>query len=124
MSLRHPLAKVKGLGSSGEGSHHWWSQRITALLLIPLTVWFMFSMVFHINDNLDDIHQWISQPVVSVLLLIYLPTMFYHAQLGLQVVIEDYIHAEGIKTIILLLSKAVLLLAAIASIFSVLRISL
>jgi succinate dehydrogenase / fumarate reductase membrane anchor subunit len=124
MSLRHPLARVKGLGVSGEGSHHWWLQRITALALIPLSLWFMFSVVDHLGDDLESVTAWIARPYIAVLFLFYLGIMFYHGMLGMQVILEDYIHAEGIRVATIMLTKAVLLVAAIASIFAVLTIAL
>ena len=124
MSLKHPLKNVKGLGSSGEGSHHWWSQRMTAFVLIPLTVWFVISIIQYADSSFDEVIQWVEQPWVAVLLIIYLSSMFMHAYLGLQVVIEDYIHGEGLKMVSLLVTKGVLLLAGIGSIFAVLRIAL
>ncbi len=124
MSLRHPLARVKGLGPSGEGSHHWWLQRLTALALIPLSIWFVFAVLGHIGDSHADILAWVSNPGVALMILLYLVFMFFHAQLGLQVVIEDYVHSEGLKLGVLLVMKAVLLLAAAGSIFAVLRVAI
>ena len=124
MSLKHPLAKVKGMGASGEGAHHWWLQRVSALALIPLSLWFLFSIIGHVGDDYETIINWISHPCVSVLMILYLGFMFFHAQLGLQVVIEDYFHNQAAKLFILVLTKALLLLAGVASVFSVLRIAL
>ncbi len=124
MSLRNPLARVKGLGPSGEGSHHWWLQRVTALALIPLTIWFLFSFANHVGDDYQTVLNWIGQPYVALLLLLYLSFMFFHGQLGMQVVIEDYVHHEGIKLICLLLTKVVLLVSGLGALFAVLRIAL
>ena len=124
MSLKEPLARVKETGASGEGSHHWWLQRISALALIPLSLWFLISVVGHIGDDYQTVINWISHPVVAVLMILYLGFMFFHAQLGLQVVIEDYCHNQSVKLCILVLIKAVLLVAGVASVFSVLRIAL
>jgi succinate dehydrogenase / fumarate reductase membrane anchor subunit len=124
MNLRNPLARVKGLGASGEGSHHWWAQRVSAMALIPLTLWFVFAITGHIGDSYDTVVAWISQPAVAVMLVLYLGFMFLHAQLGLQVVIEDYVHTELLKIFLLLVIKALALVGALASIFSILRLSL
>jgi succinate dehydrogenase / fumarate reductase membrane anchor subunit len=124
MSLKHPLAKVKGMGASGEGSHHWWLQRISALALIPLSLWFLFSVIGHIGDDYQTVINWMSHPCVAVLLILYLGFMFFHAQLGLQVVVEDYLHNEFVKLCILLSIKAIFLVAGVASVFAVLRIAL
>ena len=107
--------------STTQGSRHWWSQRVTAMMLVPLTVWFMFSIIRHTYSRFDEVVAWMSQPWVAVLLILYLATMFYHAWLGVQVVVEDYIHSQGLKTISLLLGKGILSLSALVSIFAVLR---
>jgi len=122
--MRHTLAKAKGLGPSGNGSHHWWYQRISALALLPLTLWFVFSVIYHIEETYDSVLAWIEQPVAAILTLLYLSFMFFHARLGLQVVIEDYVHHEGMKILCLLISKGIIVLAAAISIFAVLRIAL
>ena len=123
-NLRTPLARVKGLGASGEGAHHWWIQRVTAIALIPLSLWFVFAMLSHIGDSHEAAMAWISHPGVAVLLVLYLGFMFFHAQLGLQVVIEDYVHNEPVKIAIMLCMKGLCLFAGLASIFAVLRVAL
>ena len=124
MNIRHPLARAKGLGASGEGAHHWWLQRVSALALVPLTLWFVWAILIHIGAEHHVATAWIAQPEVALLLILYLLFTFFHAQLGLQVVIEDYISSEGVRMVILLVMKAVNLLAAAAALFSVLRIAL
>lgn len=124
MNLRHPLARVKGLGASGEGSHHWWLQRASALALIPLTLWFVFAVLNHIGDSHAEVVAWVSHPGVALMLILYFGFMFFHAQLGVQVVIEDYVHTEGLKLGLLLAVKAVALVAGLGSIFAVLRLAL
>ncbi len=124
MKLELPLAKVKGLGASGEGSHHWWRQRISALMLIPLTLWFLFSIVNQLGQSHAMVLGWVAQPFTAFFLIVYSIFMFYHAQLGLQVVIEDYVHHRGARLALLLFSKAVLILFGFLAVFSVLRIAL
>ncbi|NKB76216.1 MAG: succinate dehydrogenase, hydrophobic membrane anchor protein [Gammaproteobacteria bacterium] len=124
MSLQHPLARVKGLGASGEGSHHWWLQRTSALTLIPLSIWFVFSILQRIGEEQVSIQSWIAEPMVALLLTLYLVFMFFHGQLGLQVVIEDYVHGKRKRMTLLLVVKGAMIFAALASIFSVLRIAL
>ena len=124
MSLRTPLARVKGLGASGEGSHHWWLQRVSAIALVPLSLWFVFSIIGHIDGTHEQVLSWISTPHVALLLVLYLGFMFFHAQLGLQVVIEDYVHSEPLKIASLLVVKGLALIAGLGAIFSVLRIAL
>ena len=124
MNLRHPLARVKGLGASGEGSHHWWAQRMSALALVPLSLWFVFSVVNHIGDSHADVLAWVSSPSVAVMLVLFIGFMLYHAQLGVQVVVEDYVHSEFIKVALLILVKGLALLAGLSGIFAVLRVAL
>lgn len=124
MNLRNPLAKVKGLGASGEGSHHWWLQRVSAIALVPLSLWFVFSIVNRIGDDYSDVVAWISQPSVALMLILYIGFMFFHAQLGIQVVLEDYVHSEPLKVISLLIVKAIAIVAGLAAILSVLGIML
>lgn len=124
MSLRAPLAKVKGLGASGEGSHHWWLQRMSALALIPLSFWFVFSMINHIGDSHESAIAWVSQPWVALLLVLYLLFLFFHAQLGMQVVIEDYVHSQTAKFIALMVVKGLTVVAGLAAVFAVLRLAL
>ncbi len=106
------------------GSGHWKWQRVTAMLLVPLTIWFLFSIVRYTASGFEETVAWISRPWVAVLLLLYLVTMFWHAWLGVQVVIEDYIHSPGLNGASLLLGKGILLLSALVSGFAVLRTAL
>ncbi len=123
MSLRHPLARVKGLGASGEGAHHWWLQRLSALALVPLSLWFVVSIVHRVDHSYAQLIAWVAQPHTALLLMLYLGFMFFHAQLGVQVVIEDYVHSESRRLVSLLLLKTVILLVGAASIWSVVRIA-
>jgi succinate dehydrogenase / fumarate reductase, membrane anchor subunit len=106
-SLRSPVARVRGLGSAKEGVHHWWMQRVTAIALIPLSVWFVASVVCLAGADQAAITQWLGAPFTLGALSLTLIAAFYHAVLGLQVVIEDYIHAKAVKlTLILLIQFA------------------
>ena len=124
MDLRTPIARARGLGSAKDGTRHWWMQRISAIALIPLTVWLTGSLVaIGAADHAQTVH-WIRSPTVSIALLLTIAALFYHAQLGMQVIIEDYVHVEWMKLTALIAVK--LLAIAIAAIagFSVLKISL
>ncbi len=123
MSSDNPVVKVKGLGHSAQGSHHWWLQRVTAIALIPLSIWFVFSVIGHIGDSQAAVQAWVGQPIVAFLLVLYLAFMFFHAQLGVEEVIEDYVHSESLKMISLMLIKGLTLLFGLAAIFAVLRIA-
>ena len=97
---------------------------MTALGLVPLSLWFLFSVIGHLGDDFESVRGWVSEPHVAVLLLLYLVSMFYHGMLGMQVILEDYIHSEGLRLASILLTKAVLLVAATASVFAVLSVAL
>jgi succinate dehydrogenase / fumarate reductase membrane anchor subunit len=120
--FRTPLARVKGLGSAKEGTTHFWRQRLTALLLIPLVLWIGFSLAALPVDHATLVG-WIQQPWVSVALVLLVIVTFYHAQLGLQVVIEDYVSSHARRTVILLLSNLSCLLLGTIGVISVLKIS-
>jgi succinate dehydrogenase / fumarate reductase membrane anchor subunit len=122
--LRSPLARMRGLGSAKEGTAHWWAQRVTAVALIPLTVWFVASVLALLGAPSLRVAQWMSDPLRAVLLIALLVATFHHAQLGLQVVIEDYVHREGVKLALLLAVKAACWLLAALAIFSVLKIAI
>ena len=116
--LRSDLGRVRGLGSAKEGVHHWWLQRLSAIALLPLTVWFVASLIAHTGAGYDAVSAWLSSPVVFGLMVLLVAATFYHAALGLQVIIEDYIRREAAKIALLLLMKfscAVLALAAVVS---------
>lgn len=92
MSLRDPLAIARGLGSAKDGTGHWWLQRLTALALLVLTPWFVWLALGLIGANYFTVRATLGQPFNATLMLAYVLSMFWHAQLGLQVVIEDYVH--------------------------------
>jgi succinate dehydrogenase / fumarate reductase membrane anchor subunit len=102
-SLRSELGRVRGLGSAKEGVHHWWAQRVSAIALIPLSLWFVACIVSLIDVDRATAIQWLGSPVTLGLMSLFLIALVYHAVLGLQVVIEDYIHAKAAKLILLLL---------------------
>lgn len=124
MSLRTPLAHVRGLGSAKEGSHHWWVQRLTAVALVPLSLWFVWSLVCISGADYQAAVDWISNPVTTVLLVIFLCALYYHAYLGVQVVIEDYIESEWQKITALILVRFLAIFTGLISIFAVLKVSL
>ena len=102
-SLRSELGRVRGLGSAKEGVHHWWAQRVSAIALIPLSLWFVASIVFLVDVDRATAIQWLGSPVTLGLMSLFLIALIYHAVLGLQVVVEDYIHTKAAKLILLLL---------------------
>ncbi len=124
MSLSTPLAKARGLGSAKSGTHHWIAQRLTAIALIPLSIWFVFSLVCMTELNYQTAIDWIQSPLSAVFLLLFIIAMFHHAQLGVQVVIEDYIDCKVVKITGLVLLKLVSFFAGLAAATAVLKIYL
>ncbi len=119
MSLKSPLGQVRGLGSAKEGVQHWWVQRVTALALIPLGLWFVISIIFMAGADHADMVEWISSPFSAAIALLVIVATFWHAMLGVQVVIEDYVHKEAMKIALLLAVKGLLLLLGLACALSV-----
>lgn len=123
MSYRTPLGRVRHLGSAKDGTRHWWAQRLTAIALVPLTVWFVVNIVALIGADRPAVVGWLGSPVTAVLMVLMVGATFHHAQLGLQVVIEDYVHGEGVKLALIVLVKFAALALAVAAIFAVLKIA-
>jgi succinate dehydrogenase / fumarate reductase membrane anchor subunit len=123
-TLRSPLGRARGLGSARAGSHHWWAQRLTAIALVPLTLWFIFSVIHLSGASHQAVIEWLSAPLTMGLMLALVVATFHHLQLGLQVVIEDYVHDERAKLAAVLLIKALSIMLALVCIVSVLKIGL
>lgn len=124
MKLRTPLAKVRGLGSAKEGTHHWWAQRLTSIALVPLSLWFIYSLVSMTTLDYMAAIGWLQTPMTSILLILFVFALFYHAQLGMQVVIEDYVGNEALKITSIILLKFVMLFAGLAGIVAILKVFL
>ena len=120
--LRTPLARARGLGSAREGVHHWWAQRLTAIALIPLVVWFAISLVMMSGADYGAVRAWIGSPMVMVLLILTIAIGLHHGQLGLQVVIEDYVHGDGSKLALIVAVRFIAVLFGLAAVVAVLRI--
>lgn len=124
MSLRSPLGRVLGLGSAKDGTSHWWGQRVSAVALLLLGLWFAFALATMPGFSYAEAVSFIGRPVNSILLLLLTLTLAYHSYLGLQVVIEDYVHAPGLKLASLLLSRFAHILLSVVATFAVLKIGL
>ncbi len=122
MSLRSPLGRVKGLGAAREGVGHWWAQRLTSIALVPLTIWFVASVVALAGADYFTMKEWIGSPIVAGLLILFLVAGFHHAAAGLQVVIEDYVHHEGTKIASLMAVNALALVLGLCGILAVLSV--
>jgi succinate dehydrogenase / fumarate reductase membrane anchor subunit len=123
MSMRSPLGRARGLGSAKSGTQHWWAQRLTALALVPLTIWFVIAMVAATGSDYASARVFIGNPITAVLLILLIVATFHHAQLGLQVVIEDYVHTKPVEIALLLIIKGAAVVLALAAIFAVLSIA-
>lgn len=123
-SFRSRLGRVRGLGSAHDGAGHWWVQRITAVALVPLVFWFAVSLVAMAGASHGEVVAWLSGPVAAVAMILLLAAGFHHLQLGLQVVIEDYVHAEAARFALVIAVKLGSVVAALAGIYAVLKISL
>ncbi len=124
MSLRSDLGRVRGLGSAKEGVAHWWAQRVTAVALVPLKMWFLASLASLAGAEAAAVRAWVANPFVAVTLVLLIGVTFYHALLGMQVVIEDYIHAEWVKVSLIMGIKFGGVALAAVGIFAVLKIAL
>jgi succinate dehydrogenase / fumarate reductase, membrane anchor subunit len=114
--LRSPLSRARGLGSAREGAKHWWAQTVTSLALVPLTLWFIWSVVRLAGASQADIVDWMASPVRLALMLALIITTFYHLRLGLRVVIEDYVHQPAVKlAAVLAVDAACILLGLICA---------
>ena len=123
MALRSTLGRVRGLGSAKEGVAHWWAQRTTAVALVPLSLWFVATLIAHLGGDYGHAVQWIGAPVPAILMVLLIGTTFYHAVLGLQVVVEDYVHEEWAKLTMLVLLRLACFVLAVSGIFAVLRLA-
>jgi len=122
--MRSPLGRALGLGSAKEGVGHWWRQRVTALALVPLTLWFVIAVIGLVGADRAAVVSWVKSPLPALMLVLLLVTTFYHAALGLQVVIEDYIHGEAMRVAALLIMRLLCVVFAVRGILAVLTMAL
>ena len=123
MSLRHPLALARGLGSAKDGVGHWWVQRLTAMALLLLAPWFTWLALSLVGADHFTVRQTLAQPLNASLLLAFVLSLFWHAQLGMQVVIEDYIQNEKLKLASVMANSFFCIAVALASIYAILKMS-
>ena len=121
MDYRSPLARVRGLGSAKTGTSHWWMQRVSAVALIPLSFWLIIFLDLSVNAPFQETLAWLTTPVNTVCITAWIIAVFYHAALGLQVVIEDYIAAEGVKIVAVWAVNLSFLLLGLAALIAVFR---
>ena len=122
MDRRTPLARARGLGSAKDGVGHWWAQRLTAIALIPLVVWFAISLVMLSGADYTVVRAWIGSPLVMMVLILTIGVGLHHGQLGMQVVIEDYVGNDGWKLALIVIVKFLAVLFGLGAIVAILRI--
>lgn len=123
MSIQTPLNRARGLGSAKSGVAHFWHQRVTAVALVPLTIWFVWAVARYTGAPYDDVRAFLGDPFNAAAMLLFVIAGLYHAALGVQVVIEDYITREGMKLALLLLTKFAAFAIGVVSAIAVLRIA-
>lgn len=123
MTMRTPLARVRGLGASRGGLEHWRAQRLTALALIPLSLWFVGSLIALAGASHSQVVAWMHSPWVAALNVLFIVGFFHHAQLGVQVIIEDYVQDEFLKVTTLIGVKFLAVLLATVSSFAVVMVA-
>jgi succinate dehydrogenase / fumarate reductase membrane anchor subunit len=117
------LGRALGLGSAKEGVQHWWAQRLSAVALVPLMLWLVASLVALAGADRAAVVAWLHEPFPAILMILLIIAAFYHMALGVQVVVEDYVHTEWVKIPVLVLNRLIAIAAAVAGIFAVLRIA-
>ncbi len=123
MSLRSPLRRVLGLGSAKDGTGHWWAQRVSAVALVPLALWFLFALLALPALDYPVMHTWLARPTNAMLTVLLLAALGQHAYLGLTVVVEDYVHSSGLRILSLLLLRFAFVLTGAAGLFAVLHVA-
>jgi succinate dehydrogenase / fumarate reductase, membrane anchor subunit len=122
--MRSQLSRARGLGAAKSGAKHWWLQRVTAVALIPLTLWFVCEALRLVGASHEELLAWIGGPIPVVLLISLVLATFYHLALGLQAVIEDYVVGETTRMATLLVIKGVIVLLALTCLISILKLGL
>jgi succinate dehydrogenase / fumarate reductase, membrane anchor subunit len=122
--LRNPLQRARGLGSAQSGAQHWWNQRLTAVALVVLTIWFVATVLGLLHADYATARATIAKPWNAIAFIAFFIAMFWHAVLGLQVVIEDYVHTRWLEVASLVVIKLLASLAVLAGVLAVLRIAL
>jgi succinate dehydrogenase / fumarate reductase membrane anchor subunit len=124
MAVQTPIGRVRGLGAAREGVGHWKLQRLTAIANVPLVFWFVFSAMALAGSGYEQVRAWLASPISASLMILLIVSVFYHARLGVQVVIEDYVHQEGAKLALLVALPLVVVALAVTAIVAVLMVSI
>ncbi|MFO7764663.1 MAG: succinate dehydrogenase, hydrophobic membrane anchor protein [Wenzhouxiangellaceae bacterium] len=122
-ALRNPLERAINHGSAGSGVHHWWAQRFSAILLVPLTIWLVWTLAVLAGADYAVARDWIASPWNAAMAILLVGATFYHARLGVQVVIEDYVHQRALEVALQILVAIAALAGAVVSIIAVLKVA-
>jgi succinate dehydrogenase / fumarate reductase membrane anchor subunit len=124
MDYRTPLKRAQGLGASHHGVSHWWMQRLSAVAMVPLMLWLVIGLATHTGGGYEGTVAWLGNPINTVVLAIAFGVLFYHASLGLQVVLEDYVSHTGTRLALVTAVRFLAALLAVSAIFALLTIAL
>lgn len=123
-SMRSPLGRVAGLGSAKDGTGHWWAQRLSAVALVPLTLWFLIGALALPDLDYASVHDWLSRPVDALLAALGVAVLAYHSHLGTTVIVEDYVHAPAAKLVTTIGLRFLHVLIGAAGLFAILRLTI
>jgi succinate dehydrogenase / fumarate reductase membrane anchor subunit len=123
MTLKSPLGRVLGLGSAKDGTGHWWMQRLSSVAMVPLSLWFVFAMLGLGDFSHATLVTFLSGPVNGALMTLLVGVLLYHSHLGVQVVVEDYVHGPGLKVTTLVVLALAHLLLGVLGVLAVLRVA-
>ncbi len=121
--MRSYLGRARGMGAAKSGLHHWWIERVTAVALVPLTFWFVYAVLHLLGTSQAHVHRFMANPINTTLMLAMVAMTFHHMQLGLQVVMEDYIDSQKWQAVAILSNKAVALFLGLLCAVSILRMA-
>jgi succinate dehydrogenase / fumarate reductase membrane anchor subunit len=121
--MRTPLGKVRGLGSAKEGTSHFWYQRMTAVALVPLVLFFIGLVISLNGASFAEVRAALSHPLTAIIMALFVLTGVYHMRLGMQVIIEDYVHGEGMKIVLVMLNTFFTVVVGVACVYAILKLS-
>jgi succinate dehydrogenase membrane anchor subunit len=122
-NMRTPLGRVRGLGSAKSGTGHFWHQRLTAIANVPLTIAFMVIVIALLGRNHAAAQQILGSPLVAIVMLLFIGSITYHMRLGMQAIIEDYVHHEGWKLALVIANTFFTIAVGLAAVYAILKLS-
>ncbi len=123
MSMETPIARVRGLGSAKAGAHHWWLERVTSVALVVLFIWLIASVLRLPDLSFGTVREWLADPLAAVPMLLLVAVTFWHGKMGMQVIIEDYVHEAGLKAFSITLLNFFTIAGAGLALFAILKIA-